>query len=327
MDKEKVKVLVATPNYTNLMSSEAHTNHIECVSQWKQWGIDFSWTIVGRTFVHFARTQLCQIAVDGGFTHIFWIDDDAIVEPEMLPRFIDHDKDIMIAPYPMRKPPYEVGILSAVNYRCKDGHLTTLGIDKTPLDHTECETCGKEADRDFHDMKSYRNFKTSDLDRGIMQVDGGGTHAMLVKVSCFDKHGDNSDPITHPPELIKVMERMGEHDRGVIDHYIGDLPDESPSLREEDDAGKPFFLMPKSGTEDMLFCYRAKKKGIEVWCDTDVFAGHVGFYPVITRSFTEKMETIQMSPIALGDNQVSIVPASLGRDHNVVRAHKASNLA
>ena len=34
---DDVHVLVAKPNYTNLFSSEAHTNHIECVSEWRKW--------------------------------------------------------------------------------------------------------------------------------------------------------------------------------------------------------------------------------------------------------------------------------------------------
>ena len=70
---DQVKVLVATPNYTNTFESTVHTNHIECVSKWTEWGIDFNWTIIGRTFVQFARTQLCQVAADGNFTHLLMI--------------------------------------------------------------------------------------------------------------------------------------------------------------------------------------------------------------------------------------------------------------
>ena len=40
----------------------------------------------------------------------------------------------------------------------------------------------------------------------------------------------------------------------------------------------------------MYFCYRAKKKGVEIWCDTDVFSSHVGFAPTITRGHTELCE-------------------------------------
>ena len=42
--------------------------------------------------------------------------------------------------------------------------------------------------------------------------------------------------------------------------------------------------VPKYGTEDMLFCYRLKRKGVRIWCDTDATSGHVGFAPVITEA-------------------------------------------
>jgi len=40
----------------------------------------------------------------------------------------------------------------------------------------------------------------------------------------------------------------------------------------------------------MYFCYRMKCKGAKVWCDTDVFAPHVGFAPIIGRQHTETFE-------------------------------------
>jgi hypothetical protein len=48
--------------------------------------------------------------------------------------------------------------------------------------------------------------------------------------------------------------------------------------------------MPKRGTEDMYWCYRAKRKDIEILCDTDVFAAHLGFAPVITKGYRHQVE-------------------------------------
>lgn len=257
MDVSRYKVLVATPNYTNLFTSEVHTNHIECATHWKKLGIDFNWLIVGRTFVHFARTQACDAAIKGNYTHIFWVDDDAVIDPDILPKFLEHDKDIVISPYPMRKAPHEIGVL-----------VSTVG--------------------DFHKHESYRNLTMDDMDQGLIEVDGGGTHAMLVKVDVLKMRPTEDAPDPYPEGLKKLLDSLTEEQRKEIDHFVGNLPDETFTLQEEnDDLGKPYFMMPKSGTEDMYFCYRAKKKGAKIWCDTDVFSGHVGFYPVIRKYHTE----------------------------------------
>jgi hypothetical protein len=66
-----------------------------------------------------------------------------------------------------------------------------------------------------------------------------------------------------------------------------DFLTDSESLQSEDEKGCPYFVMPKQGTEDMYFCYRLKCKGGEIWCDTDVFAPHVGFAPIVKKEHSE----------------------------------------
>lgn len=256
-------VLVATPNYTNLYTAEVHQNHVECAVVWSKAGIRFKWLVIGRTFVHFARTQACQTALLADFTHIFWIDDDALISPDLLPKYLQHDKEVIITPYFMRRPPFECGILKS-----------TTG--------------------DFHDHASYRNLTTADLHKGLIEVDGGGTHAMLIQTSTLRKRGDNNQPEACDSRLKAFIERMSAEEREVIDHHVGTLPDESLTMEEEDQKGiKAFFFMPKAGTEDMLWCYRAKRKGVKIWCDTDATAGHMGFSPVITEAMCARAEAMK----------------------------------
>jgi len=343
---DETKVLVATPNYTNIFSAESHVNHIECACEWTRWGLPFSWTVVGRTFVHFARTQLCQVAIEAGFTHVFWVDDDAIITPEMLPRFISHDKDIVIAPYPMRRSPFQVGILSATSYVCKD--CGEEGYDANGSVYEEdarCSNCdSKNVWRNFHTHGSYRNFTLKDLGRGLQPVDGGGTHAMLVKLDALTqrrgwpppKFGEEIDAEnkSYPPEMIRVynalVNNLSEADKSTIDDFIGDLPDQSLTFKEEDETGKPYFLMPKTGTEDMYFCYRAKCKNIEIYCDTDVFASHVGFPSVITDDFTAEAERIKTLPEGEQSGvhlmKVDGNKQDEGRDHTGINAERVANL-
>jgi hypothetical protein len=255
-------VLVCTPNYVNQFSAEVDQNRIECAVNWTLMGLNYKLLTIGRTFVHFARTQACQVSLLLNFTHILWLDDDAIIDPQLLPKYLEFDKEIIVTPYFMRRPPFECGVLKS-----------TTG--------------------DFHDHRTYRNLTIEDLDQGLIEVDGGGTHAMLVKTSVLRTPGNNTTRDACDPKLKALLERLSPEDREVIDHNVGTLPDESFTMEQEDEQGiKPFFSMPKTGTEDMLFCYRAKRKGIKIWCDTDAQAGHVGFPPVVTKAFREQAEVM-----------------------------------
>jgi hypothetical protein len=327
MNVEDANVLIGMPNYTNLMSSEVYANHIACVSHWERIGLKFKFLVVGRTFVHFARTQICQVAADSQekeqpYTHVFWLDDDAIIHPETLPAFIRHDKDVVISPYPMRRSPYQIGVLSATAYICKScDHQWQIGNDITPRDTMMCPECGGEGLRDFHNMPSYRNLKIADMDQGLITIDGGGTHAQLWKYDVLERAGQSDRPIA--PALQKMMDEMTEEERKVLDHNVGELPDPTLSFKEEDDMGKSYFTMPKVGTEDMLWCYRARCKGIEIHCDTDVFADHVGFVPVITKEFTKAAEQKARDKVTAG---VHLMDVDTGRDHTSIEQGTAASL-
>lgn len=339
---DDVHVLVGTPNYTNLFSSEAHSNHIECVSAWDKWGLKYNWMIIGRTFVQFARSQTCQAALDGKFSHIFWVDDDAMIDPHVLPKLLQYDKDVVIVPYPMRRSPFEVGILSATQFICRpcNNHRFTCDSDITPPVSLPCPKCGKDAPRNFHEHASYRNLTTKDLDQGLIDVDGGGTHVMLMKTDILrsargfkqPQPGEPFDPNndSYAPEAMEVYLRMqGQFDtpseKHLIDHYIGEIPNQNMTFEEEADTGaKPFFIMPKVGTEDMLYCFRAKCKGVKIYAATDLWANHIGFPPVITRGFTEQAEKLNTANMKTGD--VVLSRPGVGRDHTSIKRNAASSL-
>jgi len=288
---DDVKILVATPNYTNLFDANAHVNHVDCAVEWTKWGLDFNWTVIGRTFVQFARTQLCQVAVDGNFTHIFWVDDDAVIKPDFLPRFLSHGKDVVIAPYPLRKMPHQIGVL-------------------------------KSRTGDYHDHQSYDNLTLEDMDQGLIEIDGGGTHCMLMSVESLLKQGEVTDHQVIPDVIQKIFGMLSDEDQRVAQQYVGNPSKGFQSFAEEDTDGvMSYFVMPKSGTEDMYWCYRAKRKGIEIWCDTDVFADHIGFNPVITRKWREYAEKCMASGDLVESKRIQIIPGdeNLRNTDGVVR--------
>ena len=321
---DDARVLIGTPNYTNTFYSEVHANHVHISVMWKEWGLIFNHMIVGRTFVHFARSQMCEMAQTGEWSHLLWLDDDAVVDEHILPKMLQHDVDVVIAPYPMRRPSYEIGILKSTAYLCNacqwkgflihsydEKEVVALNVlEQTgpedfgprgcPINADEeiCPECGStDLWRDFHNHKAYKNVSIyHNIEHGgLMEVDGGGTHCMLVKTDVFnERRGTKGGPDNMPVEVTalidKFQDELSDDEKERYEHYLGDLPDETRTFYEENEHGKPYFTMPKQGTEDMHWCYRARRKGIKIYMDCDIFAAHVGFAPVITKGFRQQIE-------------------------------------
>lgn len=212
-----MKIIVGTPNFTGIMPSNYVLNMFTCFNKWWQdFGIEnVSWRVVTRQFVEFARNNIVKEALQINADYIFWVDDDALINPEILNRFIEHDKDIIVAPYSMRRPPYQVGVLKAL-----DGNYENTGTN--------------------YQNVSYSIIKNH---QGLMEIDGGGTHCMLCKMSVFKRI---NYPWFHVPEL--------------------------------------------RGTEDMYMCLKARKEGINIYCDTDIFAKHIADPAIIDEEWCERWE-------------------------------------
>lgn len=54
-----------------------------------------------------SRNDLVAKSLEQGSSHIMWIDSDMVIPPDMLVRFLNHEKDIVGATYNKRVPPYE----------------------------------------------------------------------------------------------------------------------------------------------------------------------------------------------------------------------------
>lgn len=235
------KIVIGTPNFTSNMDTDVAVNFAKIIRLWSK-KYEVHWLVVKRTFVCKARMMIVQEAYKMGADYLFWIDDDALVKEDILDRLIAHDKEIIVTPYPMRKPPYQCGVL-----RSRTG--------------------------DIEDHTNYVNLDwNTDLNRGLIEVDGGGTHAMLTKMSVYG-----------PPSL----------DGESIEEYSKRKPGEVPY---------PWFVLaPFGGTEDMYFCLMARRCGIKVWCDSDQEAGHVGYPEIITsgnfKAWTRKFGKQSLSDI------------------------------
>ena len=217
-----MRILIGTPNFTGSMESDVTVRMSRCIREWSK-DHDVHWSVLKRTFICKARSLIVNEALRLGADYLFWIDDDAVVPVDILPKLLAHKKDIVITPYPLRQPPYLCGVL-----RSKTG--------------------------DYEDQMSYVNLDwEDDLNKGLIEVDGGGTHCMLVKTSIYG------------PPLNE-----GESVAGYSARCPGQFP-------------YPWFVLsPFGGTEDMYMCLIAKRHGLKIYCDTDVEAAHIGHPQLVT---------------------------------------------
>lgn len=64
-------------------------------------------------YIHLGRERLAQQALDGGFTHLLFVDSDMFFEPDALDRLIARDKDIVGADYNKKVLPPEGTVIGA----------------------------------------------------------------------------------------------------------------------------------------------------------------------------------------------------------------------
>lgn len=223
-----MKIVIGTPNFTGQMEAEFAVTMARCIRDWSK-EHEIHWLVLRRTFVCKARHMIVNGALQMGADYLFWVDDDAIINPELLNKLIAHDKDVVITPYPMRRPPYNCGVLT-----CGD---KLEGVDEDKLDWES----------------GWRNLEWKEMNQGLVEVDGGGTHAMLTR-----------------PKVYGPPKKQGE----TFEEYLKENPGQVPF---------PWFVLaPYGGTEDMYFCTKARIHRIKIFCDTDEEAGHVGYPQIIT---------------------------------------------
>lgn len=125
---------------------------------------------VERQRIDKARNYLAMGALNGKFDYLLMVDDDNPIPPDTLEKFIDDDKDVVIAPIPSRNP-NKNGIHDLCAF-----YAEKVIIDKKPL-------------RLYFPITEFR-------DKGpLHKIDGGGTGCMLIKrkvlETMFEKYQDN----------------------------------------------------------------------------------------------------------------------------------------
>jgi GT2 family glycosyltransferase len=111
---------------------------------------------IERQRVDKARNAIVMEALKGGFSHLFFVDDDNPVPPDTLEKLLEDDKDIVSAPILGRNPD-------------KDGI------------HPLCCFYSREVEADGKPLRLYENITKFKEDGPLHKVDAVGTGCLLIK--------------------------------------------------------------------------------------------------------------------------------------------------
>lgn len=112
---------------------------------------------VERELITTARNKMAMVAINGNFDYLFMVDDDNPIPQDTLERFLEDDKDIVIAPIPSRHPPlYQLCAFYS-------------------------ETVSAEVDDKPFDLPLYMPISKFKDEGPLHRIDAGGCACMLIK--------------------------------------------------------------------------------------------------------------------------------------------------
>lgn len=157
MEIQNKKVLIAMPCGSGLVPSLMVQSLLQLHKP-----CPCAFTVVDRQRVDKCRNYFVRQCLDGGFDYLFMVDDDNPIPPETLEKFLEDDKDVVIAPILTRNPN-------------KDGK------------HDLCAYYSRDVKIKDSSLKMY-DFIESFRDEGpLHKIDAGGTGCMLIKREVLEK--------------------------------------------------------------------------------------------------------------------------------------------
>ena len=238
--------------------------------------------------VHWSRNGLISEQLRSGkpWTHVLFIDDDIVVEPDALERLLSHKKDIIAGLCTRRSDPPipnirglnpDTGALSDQIWEWKEG--------------------------------------------ACIEVDGVGTGLMLISRHALEQVAQAYFDCLFEKEAYQIPERrlaemkkarMGAFDEAKICYWFRFLPSHLTQIEMGEDMS--FCYIAKK------YC------DLGIFVDTSVMPGHLGNYPYSIRDFMPHRDEMILKakvngnyPMDVPDMKISILCPTRGRPENVKR--------
>lgn len=108
-----MKLLIAVPTYDYM-----HFRFVECftklIRRLDEDEINYEVSFQGGTLVYVGRDKLAKKAIEGGFTHVLWLDSDMIFTEDLLDDLMFSGKDFVTGIAHGRRPPHASCIFKEV---------------------------------------------------------------------------------------------------------------------------------------------------------------------------------------------------------------------
>ena len=245
------RVMVATPCYGGQLSVYYFKSFIDLVKEFQNRGVDYIIQMISNeSLITRARNTIVSNFYrykdnNGTLDYLMFIDSDIQFDPDAVIRLIGHDKDVVVAPYPMKMINF-----NQVEYK-------SLSARELAMNTTEYVINLK------FESEEQRQKGQINLHEGLMEVIDGGTGFMLIKRSVIEKM------IKHYPELTYTNDA---HEVKVDGTTAFDTVNTNYALFDTmiDPDDKRYL------SEDYAFCRRWQMMGGQVWLDPFITLNHVG---------------------------------------------------
>lgn len=244
MDAKPVHMMVATPCYGGLIHEGYLRGLTALVAELSAVGqpINLS-TVINESLITRARNELVKHFLMSDCTHLFFIDADICFAPQDVLRIVSHDKDLVLASYPLKGQRWS----------------NLLGMKEiTDVEDVRRKVIDHVVNFKFNSEEDLKSGKV-DIVEGLVEIHEGGTGFMCIKRHVIE------EIIKANPDIVYSKESnfLANADDDGVRWAVFDT--------EIEDNGR--YL-----SEDYLFCRRWQRLGGKVWLDPFVELTHMGTY-------------------------------------------------
>lgn len=268
---QRPHIMIATPCYGGMIHEAYLRGLTSLVAQVAGSGDPINLaTVINESLITRARNELVKHFLISDCTHLFFIDSDIKFTPEDVFRLVSHDKDVVVASYPLKGQRWS--------------NLEGVKEIESPEDIRR-RLIDQVVNFKFDSDEDLRSGRVSVVN-GLVKVHDGGTGFMCIKRHVLEKIIEANPEIKYEKEL---RFRINEKDDGVrwavFDTEIED--------------GYRYL------SEDYLFCRRWQRLGGDVWLDPHVVLTHYGTFafegaPVISGEDPFAVNGVQQSSTLFG---------------------------
>ena len=242
MKLSETRPMIATPCYGGMVYEGYLRGVASVVAEYAGCGLPINIsTIINESLITRARNEIVKQFLVSECTHLFFIDADICFAPHDFFRLLQHDKDVVVASYPLKGQRWEN----------LNGVTEVAGSEDVRRRITEHVVNFK-----FDSEENAINGKVEVKD-GLIEVHEVGTGFMCIKRNVIEQMVNEIPNIGYLREPRFLFNEKDDGIRWAV--FDTDITDTGRYL-----------------SEDYLFCERWKKLGGSIWLDPFIVLTHMG---------------------------------------------------